>query len=60
MGEDMHIMIPVYPQVQYPQGIKTGYKTFKHIHDKEKRPRDQKRYQNQWEVSKKYYVFYIF
>ena len=45
----LNIIIP-YLQVQYPQGIKTGYKTFKHIHDKDKRPRDQKRYHNQWEV----------
>ena len=40
-----------YQQVQYPQGIKTGYTTFRHIHDRDKRPRDQKRYHNQWEVS---------
>lgn len=38
-------------QVHYPQGITTGYKTFRHVHDKKKRPRDQKRYHNQWDVS---------
>ncbi len=38
-------------KVHYPQGISTGYSTFKHIHDKQKRPRDQKRYENQWDVS---------
>ena len=38
-------------KVHYPQGITTGYSTFKHIHDKQKRPRDQKRYENQWDVS---------
>lgn len=26
-----------------PQGVTTGYNTFKHVHDKEKRPRDYKR-----------------
>lgn len=40
-------------KVHYPQGITTGYNTFRHIHDREKRPRDQKRLYNQWEVSKK-------
>lgn len=39
-----------FTQVQYPKGIKTGYSTFKHIHDKKKRPRDQKLYHNQREV----------
>jgi len=38
--------------IQYPQGITTGYKTFRHIHDKVKRPRDQKSYKNQWHVRK--------
>ncbi|XP_063434377.1 beta-1,4-galactosyltransferase 7-like [Mytilus trossulus] len=33
--------------VTRPQGITTGYKTFKHIHNKIKRPRDNKRYFNQ-------------
>lgn len=37
--------------VQYPKNITTGYKTFKHNHDKVKRPRDQKQYKNQWNVS---------
>lgn len=33
-----------------PTGIKTGYNTFKHIHDKVKRPRDYKRYGEQKKV----------
>lgn len=33
-----------------PTGIKTGYNTFKHIHDKVKRPRDYKRYGDQKKV----------
>lgn len=33
-----------------PTGIKTGYNTFKHIHDKVKRPRDYKRYGSQKQV----------
>lgn len=40
-------------KVHYPQGIRTGYNTFKHNHDKEKRPRDQKRYKNQGSLSRK-------
>lgn len=40
-------------KVQYPQNITTGTtNTFKHIHDKAARPRDQKKYFNQWEISK--------
>lgn len=38
-------------KVQYPRGITTGYNTFRHIHDRDKRPRDQKRIMNQKEVS---------
>ncbi|XP_076811644.1 beta-1,4-galactosyltransferase 7-like [Clavelina lepadiformis] len=30
-----------------PTGLSTGYETFKHIHDKERRPRDYKRYGEQ-------------
>ncbi len=37
--------------VQYPKGITTGYQTFRHIHDRVKRLRDQKKYKNQWDVS---------
>ena len=37
--------------VHYPQGITTGYNTFRHIHDKDRRPRDQKRFLNQKEAS---------
>lgn len=37
--------------VKYPKGITTGYNTFRHIHDRDKRPRDQKRLHNQKEVS---------
>lgn len=44
-------MQEVKMKVYYPQGIRTGYKTFKHNHDRERRPRDQKKYQNQYEVS---------
>lgn len=33
-----------------PTGITTGYDTFKHIHDKVKRPRDYKRYGSQKQV----------
>ncbi|KAL5471494.1 hypothetical protein EMCRGX_G029617 [Ephydatia muelleri] len=39
-------------KIQYPRNITTGTNTFKHIHDKFARPRDQKKYFNQWEVSK--------
>ena len=28
--------------IQRPQGVTTGYNTFKHVHDKERRPRDYK------------------
>lgn len=38
-------------KVHYPQGITTGYRTFKHIHDKQKRPRDQSKNKKQWDVS---------
>ena len=38
-------------KVHYPEGIRTGSNTFKHNHDKEKRPRDQKRIDNQGSVS---------
>ena len=31
-------------QIQYPTGITTGYNTFRHNHDKKKRPRDQESY----------------
>lgn len=37
--------------IHYPRGIKSGYDTFKHNHDKEKRPRDRQRGKNQWDVS---------
>lgn len=33
--------------IHYPTGITTGYDTFRHNHDKEKRPRDQKSYYSQ-------------
>lgn len=46
-------------KVHYPQGISTGHSTFKHIHDKQKRPRDQKKYGNQWDVSGKRNNFYL-
>ena len=39
-------------KVQYPRNITTGTNTFKHIHDKSARPRDQKKYFNQWEISR--------
>jgi len=29
--------------IQRPQGVTTGYNTFKHVHDKDRRPRDYKR-----------------
>lgn len=38
-------------QVHYPKGITTGYNTFKHNHDKQKRPRDQTNYYSQQTVS---------
>ena len=38
-------------EVQRPQGIRTGYNTFKHNHDDQVRPRDRKRYKAQWDVS---------
>lgn len=41
-------------KIHYPQGITTGHKTFRHIHDRQKRPRDQKKYHNQWDVSLSY------
>ena len=28
--------------IQRPQGVTTGYNTFKHVHDKDRRPRDYK------------------
>jgi hypothetical protein len=37
-------------QVRRPQNITTGLETFRHIHDKKQRPRDNKRYFNQKEV----------
>lgn len=37
-------------QLLRPKGITTGYNTFKHIHDKVKRPRDYKRYGSQKQV----------
>lgn len=37
-------------QIFKPKGITTGYNTFHHIHDRNARPRDQKRYHNQYEV----------
>ena len=40
----------IHLQIFQPKGITTGYKTFLHIHDKDARPRDQKRYYNQYEV----------
>ena len=40
----------VFAQVTRPTGIKTGYKTFRHIHNKKTRPRDNKRYFNQTQV----------
>lgn len=40
-------------EVHYPQGITTGYQTFKHMHDRHKRPRDQKAYKNQWDLSRR-------
>lgn len=45
------LLPPHHHKVQYPQGITTGYNTFKHIHDRKERPRDMKRYGNQWQVS---------
>lgn len=36
--------------VARPQHITTGRRTFRHIHNKKERPRDQKRYGNQWTV----------
>ena len=41
-----------FQQVQYPTGITTGYNTFRHNHDKEKRPRDQMTYYDKKTVSK--------
>ena len=37
-------------QIHRPIGITTGYKTFKHNHNKHLRPRDMKSYNNQWRV----------
>ena len=44
------VNMSTYLQIFQPKGITTGYKTFLHIHDKDARPRDQKRYHNQYEV----------
>lgn len=40
-------------KIHRPQGIKTGYNTFLHIHDKKERPRDMKSYGNQYKMSRK-------
>ena len=37
--------------IHYPEGISTGTNSFRHIHDKIKRPRDQKKFNNQKDVS---------
>ena len=44
-------MIEAGMKIHHPEGISTGYQTFRHIHDRHKRPRDQKSYHNQREVS---------
>lgn len=38
-------------KISRPVNITTGYKTFRHIHDPKKRPRDNKRYFNQRKVT---------
>ncbi|KAL5020105.1 hypothetical protein ScPMuIL_002997 [Solemya velum] len=40
-------------KVRRPQNITTGFQTFKHIHDKRKRPRDYKRFFNQTELTRR-------
>ncbi|KAL4232083.1 Beta-1 [Mactra antiquata] len=44
--------IPEY-EIRRPVNITSGYKTFKHIHDKKNRPRDNKRYFNQSEKTRR-------
>lgn len=46
-------------QIRRPKNITTGYKTFKHLHDRKRRPRDNKRYFNQSEVSLSHVIISI-
>ncbi|XP_070541113.1 beta-1,4-galactosyltransferase 7-like [Ptychodera flava] len=40
-------------QISYPEGLTTGYNSFRHIHNSSKRERDKKRYFNQKEESRR-------
>ncbi|XP_041368143.1 beta-1,4-galactosyltransferase 7-like [Gigantopelta aegis] len=40
-------------KIRRPMNITTGYKTFHHVHDRQRRPRDQKRYFDQIEKTRR-------